>query len=438
MREKERRLEGRDLLLVGFTLFSMFFGAGNLIFPPNIAAQAGTQTWPAMLGLALSAVGLPVLGVVAVARSGGLDALGSRVHPAFARVFTIVAYLAIGPCLAIPRTATTSFEMAVPPFVGADAPIGVYQLVYSLVFFAAALFIALRPEKLTDRLGKILCPILVALIVVTFVGCLVNPLEGYGPATGDYATHAVVKGFIEGYQTMDTIAALAFGIVIAVNIRARGVEPLAHLTCITATRGEVTELLYDLKADGVENVLALRGDRNPDYPPKTEFLHADELVAFIRRRGDFGVSAACYPEGHPESPDAVSDLRYLKQKVDAGAQHLVSQLFFDNEDFLRFLERARIAGITVPIEAGIMPVLNQKSIERMVSLCGASIPRKLSRILARYGDHPEALREAGIAYAIDQISDLVAAGVDGIHLYTMNNPAVARQISDSVSAIRRV
>jgi len=169
-------------------------------------------------------VGLPVLGVVAVARSGGLDALGSRVHPAFARVFTIVAYLAIGPCLAIPRTATTSFEMAVPPFVGADAPIGVYQLVYSLVFFAAALFIALRPEKLTDRLGKILCPILVALIVVTFVGCLVNPLEGYGPATGDYATHAVVKGFIEGYQTMDTIAALAFGIVIAVNIRARGVE----------------------------------------------------------------------------------------------------------------------------------------------------------------------------------------------------------------------
>ena len=216
------------------------------------------------------------------------------------------------------------------------------------------------------------------------------------------------------------------------------IPAMAHLTCITATKGEVTELLYDLKADGVENVLALRGDRNPDYPPKTEFLHADELVAFIRRRGDFGVSAACYPEGHPESPDAVSDLRYLKQKVDAGAQHLVSQLFFDNEDVLRFLERARIAGITVPIEAGIMPVLNQKSIERMVSLCGASIPRKLSRILARYGDHPEALREAGIAYAIDQISDLVAAGVDGIHLYTMNNPAVARQISDSVSAIRRV
>ena len=131
-------------------------------------------------------------------------------------------------------------------------------------------------------------------------------------------------------------------------------------------------------------------------------------------------------------------MRYLKQKVDAGAQHLVSQLFFDNDDFFRFLERCRIAGIEVPIEAGIMPVLNRSSIERMVSLCGASMPRKLTRILARYGDHPAALREAGMAYAIDQIADLMAAGVDGIHLYTMNNPAVAKQISESIASIRSV
>lgn len=218
------QLRGKSLLLVGFTLFSMFFGAGNLIFPPGIAAQAGVMTWPAVAGLAVSAVGLPVLGVVAVARSGGLDALGGRVHPMFARAFTIAAYLAIGPCLAIPRTATTSFEMAVPPFVGADAPIPLFRLVYSLAFFAAALMVALRPEKLTDRLGKILCPVLVALIVITFAGCLVNPLDGYGPASGNYLTHPVVQGFLEGYQTMDTIAALAFGIVIAVNIRARGVK----------------------------------------------------------------------------------------------------------------------------------------------------------------------------------------------------------------------
>ena len=134
----------------------------------------------------------------------------------------------------------------------------------------------------------------------------------------------------------------------------------------------------------------------------------------------------------------VSDIRHLKEKVDAGAQHLVSQLFFDNEDFFRFLERCRIAGINVPIEAGIMPVLSQASIQRMVSMCGASMPSKLTRILARYGDHPDALREAGIAYAIDQISDLIAGGVDGIHLYTMNNPAVAQQIAGSISSIRRV
>ena len=208
------------------------------------------------------------------------------------------------------------------------------------------------------------------------------------------------------------------------------ITAMAHLTCVACTRGEAAELLAGLKRNGVENVLALRGDRNPDFPPKTDFLHADELVSFIHRRGDFGVSGACYPEGHPESPDMIHDIRYLKQKVDAGAQHLVSQLFFDNDDFYRFVERCRIAGINVPIEAGIMPVLNKGSIERMVSMCGASMPRKLTRILARYGDRPQAMREAGMAYAIDQIADLIASGVDGVHLYTMNNrrgPADQRQ-----------
>ena len=216
------------------------------------------------------------------------------------------------------------------------------------------------------------------------------------------------------------------------------IPAMAHLTCVAAGKAEVDELLDRLKADGVENILALRGDINPDVPPKTDFAHASDLVAYIRSHSDFGVSAACYPEGHLESPDLVSDIRHLKEKVDAGAQHLVSQLFFDNEDFFRFLERARIAGINVPIEAGIMPVLSKNSIRRMVSMCGASMPRKLTRILGRYGDHPEALREAGIAYAIDQISDLIAGGVDGIHLYTMNMPEVARQIADSLSSIRSV
>ena len=216
------------------------------------------------------------------------------------------------------------------------------------------------------------------------------------------------------------------------------IPAMAHLTCVAAGRAEVDEMLAGLAEDGVENVLALRGDINPNVPPKTDFAHASDLVAYIREKGGFGISAACYPEGHVESPDLVSDIRHLKEKVDAGAQHLVSQLFFDNEDFFRFLERARIAGINVPIEAGIMPVLSKNSIRRMVSMCGASMPRKLTRILGRYGDHPEALREAGIAYAIDQISDLIAGGVDGIHLYTMNMPEVARQIADSLSSIRSV
>lgn len=214
------------------------------------------------------------------------------------------------------------------------------------------------------------------------------------------------------------------------------IPAMAHMTCVAASREDVDFLMAGLKEDGVENILALRGDINPDIPPKDDFRYASDLVSYIRANSDFGVSAACYPEGHLESPDLVSDIRHLKEKVDAGAQHLVSQLFFDNEDFFRFLERCRIAGINVPIEAGIMPVLSKASIQRMVSMCGASMPRKLTRILARYGDHPDALMEAGIAYAIDQISDLIAGGVDGIHLYTMNNPDVARRIADSLSSIR--
>ena len=216
------------------------------------------------------------------------------------------------------------------------------------------------------------------------------------------------------------------------------ITAMAHLTCVGCTKESALEVMNTLKAGGVENILALRGDHNPNAVSHTDFLHADDLVSWIRQHGDFGISGACYPEGHPESPDVVSDIRYLKQKVDAGVTHLVSQLFFDNDDFLRFWERCRLAGIEVPIEAGIMPVLSKASIQRMVSMCGASLPRKLTRILARYGDHPQAMREAGIAYAIDQISDLIAAGVDGIHLYTMNNPQVARQISDSITAIRSV
>ena len=216
-----QKLHGKNLLLVGFTLFSMFFGAGNLIFPPFLGATAGTSAWPAFAGFAMSAIGLPVLGVIAVAKAGGLSTLAGRVHPRFAAVFTLLIYLSIGPCLAIPRTASTSFEMFTP-LIGGGA---VKQAAYSAVFFAIAFLIALRPDKLTDRLGKILCPTLITLIVVLFAGCLMHPVAAhYGAVQPAYASLPAAAGFLNGYQTMDTIAALNFGAIIALNIRAKGID----------------------------------------------------------------------------------------------------------------------------------------------------------------------------------------------------------------------
>lgn len=215
-----------------------------------------------------------------------------------------------------------------------------------------------------------------------------------------------------------------------------GIESAAHLTCVNSTKEEVTEVLKRLHENKVENILALRGDMVPDVPPKKEFRHADELIAFIKESEyDFGISGACYPEGHLDSRDQVEDILNLKKKVDAGAQHLISQLFFDNSLFYDFLDKARIAGINVPIEAGIMPVVNKKQIERMVSLCGASLPAKFTKMMSRYETRPEAMRDAGIAYAVNQIVDLVSCGVDGVHLYTMNNPYIAKRISESVQSL---
>lgn len=215
-----------------------------------------------------------------------------------------------------------------------------------------------------------------------------------------------------------------------------GIESAAHLTCVNSTRDEVTEVLKRLHDNGVENILALRGDLVPDMPPKKEFRHASELISFIKESPyEFGISGACYPEGHLDSRSQVDDILNLKKKVDAGAEHLISQLFFDNELFYDFVEKARIAGINVPIEAGIMPVVNKKQIERMVSLCGASLPAKFTRMMSRYENKPEAMRDAGIAYAVNQIVDLVSNGVDGVHLYTMNNPYIAKRISESVKSL---
>ncbi len=211
-----------------------------------------------------------------------------------------------------------------------------------------------------------------------------------------------------------------------------GIEPLVHLTCLHYNKSEISSILEQLKAADIYNVLALRGDANPNIAPKNDFLYASDLVSFIKTQGDFSVSGACYPEKHLEAPDAICDIHNLKKKVDAGAAHLVSQLFFDNEKFYDFYEKTRIAGIKVPIEAGIMPVTNKSQIERMVNMCGATLPPKFQRILNKYEDNEAALFDAGMAYAINQIVDLIASGVDGIHVYTMNNPTIAGRICDGI------
>lgn len=214
-----------------------------------------------------------------------------------------------------------------------------------------------------------------------------------------------------------------------------GVKPVAHLPCISYTKEEIAAVLEEFKAHGITDILALRGDKSPERPEKNDFRYASDLIDFIRSRGDFHILGACYPETHPEARSSTDDLRRLKEKVDKGASHLISQLFFDNETFYQFREKCELIGIDVPIEAGIMPVVNAAQINRMVSLCGASLPRKFTAMMQRFSHSPEAMRDAGIAYAVDQIVDLAANGVDGIHLYTMNNPYVAKRITEAVSGV---
>lgn len=214
--------------------------------------------------------------------------------------------------------------------------------------------------------------------------------------------------------------------------REYGIESVAHIPCLNLTREDVLLILGQLKEQNIENILALRGDRIPDRIPAGDFKYAADLVKFIKMQGDFNIIGACYPEGHQESGGLVRDMKYLKDKVDAGVSQLITQLFFDNEYFYRFRERMDLVGIHVPAEAGIMPVVNKKQIERMVSLCGVKLPKKFISMMERYGDNPVAMRDAGIAYAVDQIVDLAAHGVDGIHLYTMNNPYIANRIYESV------
>lgn len=214
-----------------------------------------------------------------------------------------------------------------------------------------------------------------------------------------------------------------------------GIESVAHLPGIYLSKADVLNMMDGFRKQGVENILALRGDINPELAPQQDFRYASDLISYIKENGDFNIIGACYPEGHNESGSLVEDIRNLKTKVDAGADQLITQLFFDNDYFYTFRERAAIAGINVPIEAGIMPVVNKQQIEKMVSLCGVKLPRKFTAMMEKYENNPIAMRDAGIAYAIDQIVDLLAQDVDGIHLYTMNNPYIAYKIYAAISSL---
>jgi methylenetetrahydrofolate reductase (NADPH) len=224
---------------------------------------------------------------------------------------------------------------------------------------------------------------------------------------------------------------------IARAVKSFGITPLAHLTCVTNTRAEVAGILAELKESGIENVLALRGDIPEDltFPAPGQYHYASELIGDIRSRGAFCIGAACYPEGHPESPSKHADMDRLYEKAEAGTDFLITQLFFDNNILYNFLYRALQRGIRVPVAAGIMPVCSGKQIKRICALSGASLPPRFAAIVDRFGRDPAAMRQAGIAFATEQIIDLIANGVYNIHLYTMNKPDVAGAIFSNLSGI---
>ncbi len=214
------------------------------------------------------------------------------------------------------------------------------------------------------------------------------------------------------------------------------IPALAHLTCVGNTKNDIDNVVADLKAAGINNVLALRGDR-PAYMTDEqynarEFEHASDMIAYLKETTDFKIAGACYPEKHFEAFSFKEDVRYLKQKVDLGVEMLISQLFFDNEMFYRFEEMTQIAGINVPICAGIMPITTSKQLGTTVSLSGSSVPKKLADIIATYDDKPEDMRKAGIEYAVNQILDLKAHGVKDIHLYSMNKAKTTKEIFDAI------
>ena len=223
---------------------------------------------------------------------------------------------------------------------------------------------------------------------------------------------------------------------IASNLLAAGVTPLAHLSCISSTRAEVKERLLDFQARGIDNVLALRGDIPEGMNvANMEYKYASELIGEIKEFGGFCIGGACYPEGHPESPNARADIEALRIKAMAGCDFFTTQMFFDNDIMYNFMYRLLSAGVNVPVIPGIMPVTNAAQIKRIIAISGNCLPQKFIRIVDRYGDNSEAMMQAGIAFATEQIIDLYANGFNAVHVYSMNKPAVAEKIKANLSSI---
>lgn len=228
-----------------------------------------------------------------------------------------------------------------------------------------------------------------------------------------------------------------YTVEIADTINSYHIPSIAHLTCASSTKEKVQSVIEQLKERKIENILALRGDipENADFPLPDQYHHAIELIHEIKAAGDFCIGGACYPEGHPEASTMDEDLTHLKEKVDAGCEYLTTQMFFDNNIYYRFMYKALQKGINVPVVPGIMPVTNAAQVKRTTSLTGNLVPAKFLSIVDRFGDDPEAMKQAGIAYATEQIIDLIANGVNHIHIYSMNKPDVAGAIMDNLSSI---
>ena len=228
---------------------------------------------------------------------------------------------------------------------------------------------------------------------------------------------------------------------IAKNIKAEyNVPTLAHLTCVSSTKNTVIAKIEEMKAAGIQNVMALRGDLTPEMLNQNrknwEYSHAVELINDIKSiHKDFCIGAACYPEVHPESRNQKEDIKYLKEKVDAGCSFLTTQMFFDNNLLYNFLYKIREAGITVPVIPGVMPITNANQVERAIKLSGSFIPQRFKSLVDKFGHSPDAMKQAGIAYATDQIIDLLANGITNVHVYSMNKPDVAQKIQDNLSYI---